>query len=144
MAIDKKIMDLLPYAHGSYNLLILLMFFIQGYFGLKIRKTRLSGGSAPLNIVKRHRRLGPILAVLGVGGFFAGIILVYIDFKNILEFPIHLLFGVVLSVFIVNLFIVSRMIKGPEAHWRDLHYRIGISVLLIYLVQATLGLSIII
>ncbi len=142
MDIDKQLIAYLRYVHGSYNLVIMLMFFVQGFWGMKIRKARTANLGPPLKIIKRHRMTGPIIFILGVGGFFAGLTLVYIDQGNILEFPIHLLFGVVLSVFLANLFIVSRMIKGVDTHWRDLHYKLGVGVLCIYLVQSLLGIGI--
>ena len=142
MDMDKQLIAYLRYVHGSYNLVLVLMFFVQGFFGMKIRKARTANLDPPLKIIKRHRMIGPILFMLGIGGFFAGLTLVYIDHGNILKFPIHLLFGVVLSVFLVNLFFVSRMIKGVDTHWRDLHYKLGIGVLCIYVIQALLGIGI--
>ncbi len=142
MPLDKQLIANLRYLHGSFNLLVMLMFFVQGYFGFKIRRARKESLDPPLKIIKRHRMIGPMLFMLGIGGFFAGLILVYIDHGNILKFPIHLLFGVVLSVFLANLFFVSRMIKGVDTHWRDLHYKLGIGVLCLYVIQSLLGIGI--
>jgi hypothetical protein len=117
------------------------MFFVQAYFGFRIRKARIAAQVPPISTIKRHRTIGPILFVLGIGGFFAGLTLVYLDYGNILKYPIHLLFGVFIFVFLINLFIVSRMIRGIDTQWRDLHYKLGIGVLCIYMIQALLGIS---
>jgi hypothetical protein len=141
MALDKQLIANLRYLHGSFNLLMMLMFFIQGYLGFRIRKARTANIQQPLTLIKRHRMFGPILFILGIGGFFSGLTLVYLDHGNIVKFPIHLFFGVTLTVFLINLFFVSRMIKGTGTHWRDLHYKIGIAVLCIYIVQSLLGIG---
>lgn len=142
MLIDKQLLSYLRYVHGSYNLLVAVLFFLQGFLGLKIRKARREGLEMPAPIIKRHRTMGPILFIFGIMGFFAGLVLVYFNHGNILQYPLHLLFGVLITVFLTNLFIVSRMIKGVESHWRDMHYFIGIIILCFYLVQSFLGLGI--
>ena len=71
----------------------MLLFFHQGWVGMTIRRQRLRGGEVPLTSRKRHRRTGPVLAVMGVLGFFAGLTLVMVDEGNLLEYPLHLFVG---------------------------------------------------
>lgn len=93
MKLDRETISYLRILHGLYNTTVMLMFFYQGYLGLKIRKDRKRNNLLTLNVVKRHRRLGPFLAFLGVAGFLAGLTLVYLDYRDILKYPIHLLVG---------------------------------------------------
>lgn len=58
--------------------LLALAFLYQARMGLTIRKERekVKPRSATIS---RHRRLGPLLVVMGVAGYCFGLILVYID-----------------------------------------------------------------
>jgi hypothetical protein len=129
------------YAHGLFNLSMAVMFFYTGTMGFRSRKTRKTG-STDARAAGRHRRLGPVLAPLGVAGFFAGLALVYLDEGRALRYPLHFLTGLAIAVLIVSTFIVSRRIRGQAGPWRDLHFSLGVGILCLYVFQVFLGLGI--
>ncbi len=139
--IDRQTLAYLRLLHGSYNAFVMFLFFYQGLLGLRIRKDRKTGGRATKSI-KRHRKMGPVIAVLGVAGFLAGVVLVYIDKGHLLEYPLHFLTGLSIALSITATFFVSRKIKGIELPWRVLHFRLGILIVSLYSIQIFLGLGI--
>lgn len=139
--IDKQTISYLRLAHGSYNITVMFLFIFQGTLGLRIRKGRKSGIKS-FEIIKRHRKLGPILAFMGGIGSLAGLTLVYIDYGNLLKYPLHLITGSAIVFSITSTFLISRKIKGPESPFRTLHFRLGILILSLYLIQVFLGLGI--
>lgn len=139
--LDREIISYLKPAHGSYNMLIALLFVYQGILGLKIRRQRLKG-QQQFNIIKRHRRLGPFLVLLGLSGFFAGLILVYIDWGEFIKYPLHFATGSAIALSIITAFFISRKIKGQDSLWRDVHFMLGIFILCLYITQVFLGLGI--
>jgi len=139
--IDKEIIPYLRLAHGSYNMLIMLLFVYQGILGLKIKRQRLKG-QQEFNVIKRHRRLGPILVLLGLSGFFAGVFLVAGDHGHVFHYPLHFITGSVIILFIITTFFISRKIKGIDSPWRVIHFRLGIFILCLYIMQVFLGLGI--
>ncbi|MFN3480291.1 MAG: DUF4079 family protein [Thermodesulfovibrionales bacterium] len=141
MKIDRETISFLRILHGLFNTTVMLMFFYQGCLGLKIRRNR-ERGELPLSkIVKRHRRLGPVLALFGVSGFLAGLTLVYLDYGDIMKYPIHLFVGLSIILLVAITFIISRKIKGLDSQWRTPHFRIGIIILALYCIQILLGLG---
>ncbi len=131
----------LRYVHGAFNLTMMLLFLYQGSLGLRIRRGRLANSpGAPL--AKRHRRLGPVLAPLGVLGFLAGLALVLLDKGRVFEYPLHFLGGLAVAALIICAFLLSRKIKSPDTPGRAAHFRAGVVLLLVYPVQALLGLGI--
>lgn len=140
--ISKETIAYMRLVHGSYNIMLMLLFVYQGSLGLRIRKVRTSGMTSGFNIIKKHRYNGPILALLGVIGFFAGAILVYIDKGHLLKYPLHLTVGIVIVFSITAAFFVSRMIKGSDSPWRTRHFVLGLFIICLYLVQVFLGLNI--
>ncbi len=142
MNLDRETISYLRILHGLYNTTVMVMFFYQGCLGLKIRKDRKRNNLLTLHIVKRHRRFGPFLALFGVAGFFAGLTLVYIDYGDIMKYPIHLLVGLAIVSLVSITFIISRKIKGLDSPWRTPHFRIGIVILVLYCIQIFLGLGI--
>lgn len=92
--------------------------------------------------IKRHRKIGPILALMGVIGFFAGAALIYLDYGRLLKYPLHFLTGLAISLSIVTTFFISKKIKGSDSLWRNLHFRLGILILSLYPIQAFLGVGI--
>ena len=139
--IDKQTIAYLKLLHGAYNTVIMLLFMYQGLLGLKIRRQRVRGGQN-FSIVKRHRKLGPVLALMGVAGFIAGMIVIYLDKGRIMEYPLHFLTGMSIALSITAAFLISRNIKGADSPWRTPHLIIGIIILCLYLVQITLGIGI--
>ncbi|TAL25611.1 MAG: DUF4079 family protein [Nitrospirae bacterium] len=139
--IDKDIIANLRLVHGSYNALMMMLFIYQGWLGLRIRRGRIAG-NPPLEIIKRHRKTGPVFAIMGVLGFFAGVTLIYLDYGRILKYPPHFLTGLSIVFAIAAVFLISRKIKGLDSEWRTPHFRRGILLVCLYLVQVFLGIGI--
>jgi uncharacterized iron-regulated membrane protein len=135
-------MDYLKILHGFFNIVVGLFFLYQGLLGWRIRKERKAAGQRNVGIIKRHRKRGPVLAVLGVAGYLAGAALVYLDKGHIVEYPAHLIAGSCIALLIMTTFVISRMIKGPESPWRTPHFVIGLFILFLYLLQIYTGLDI--
>lgn len=140
--INRDLFFPLRVAHGLFNFTVMLLFFYTARYGLQIRRARRQGGARPIPAIKRHRKLGPILAGLAPIGFFAGLILVFLDTGNILQYPAHLVVGAILVGLIGTTFLVSRKIRGVAASpLRLAHFLLGITILTLYLVQVYLGLG---
>lgn len=127
--------------HGSFNTLVVLAFLYQAWMGLKIRRGR-KRGELQFTAMKRHRRLGPILVVLGIFGFCAGLLLVLIDKGRIFEYPPHLAVGSLIVLFLLGQYVVSRKIKGPESPWRTPHLAVGVGLICLYVVQIVVGVGV--
>jgi len=139
---DKVLIADLRLVHGSYNIIMMLLFLYQGSLGLRIRRERKRGNKPPLNTIKRHRSIGPVLAPLGVLGFFAGVTLSLLDDGVLLNNTLHFIVGLLLACSIITTFFISRQIRGPESPSRDLHFRLGVFILCLYPLQVFLGLGI--
>jgi cytochrome b561 len=137
---EHELIENLRYVHGAYNTGIMLMFFYMARMGLKIRKGRRKG-SPDVNVTKRHRRIGPVLAPLGVMGFFFGILIVLLEEGHAFECPLHFLNVLLIAILIVSTFLVSRKIKGLASPWRTLHFVLGIIIVTLYPIQLVLGLG---
>jgi len=140
--VDKAFIAYFKLAHGFFNLSIFCLFCYQGWLGLKIRKARLGGQSAPVEAVRRHRRAGPVFALWGVLGFVAGMVMVLLDKGRVFEYPLHFLAGGTIICLIGGLYWVSRRITAASAPVRDIHFGFGMALLALYVIQAFLGLSI--
>lgn len=140
--IDRELLAMLRLGHGAFNFALLVMFCYTASLGWKIRRARQHGAPWPLAAMRRHRRLGPILAPLGGAGFVAGLTLVMLDTGNILKYPAHLLVGTAIVCLLLTTFLVSRKIKGPSSPVRDTHFRLGIAILALYVVEVFLGLGV--
>jgi hypothetical protein len=127
--------------HGSFNTLVALAFLYQAWMGLRIRRGRKKGESRPI-VVRRHRRLGPVLVVLGVLGFCLGLLLVLIDKGRLVEYPPHLAVGSLIVLFLLGQYAVSRKIKGPESPWRTPHLAIGVGIVCLYVLQIVVGIGV--
>jgi hypothetical protein len=137
----KESMDLLRILHGAYNTAIALAFVYQGWLGLKIRKSR-AGGAKDFPAVKRHRGIGPPLVLLGILGYLAGVVLIYIDKGHLFEYRLHNLVGSLIVILLMGTFLISRKIKASGPAWRTPHVILGLAILGAYLVQLFLGLNI--
>lgn len=139
---DKEFIAYFKVAHGFYNLCMLFLFGYQGWMGYRIRKARKAEAPAPFGLVRRHRTAGPVFALGGALGFFAGVTVVLLDKGRVLEYPLHVLVGLAILSCIAMLSAVSRRITGGETRHRDIHFRLGAGLLALYVVQSMLGLGI--
>lgn len=129
-------------AHGSFNMIVMFLFLYQGWLGLTIRSRRKSGGSPIFKIIKRHRKSGPILVLLGVIGFFAGLTLAYLDHGRVFKYPSHFMMGSLIALSLVTTFIISKQIRSNEPPWRTPHFTLGLFIISFYIIQIFLGLGI--
>jgi hypothetical protein len=120
----------------------MLLFLYQGWLGLRIRRDRRARAPLPIPVVKRHRRMGPVLVILGGLGFLEGLILVLLDSGRVLEFPPHLFTGLIIVVLLLATYKISRDIKGPDSPFRTPHFILGIAILCLYLVNVVIGLGV--
>lgn len=140
--IPKELLDYLRIGHGTYNAVVALAFVYQGWQGLKIRRERTAGGTRDFAVVKKHRSRGPFLVLLGILGYVAGAVLIYLDKGHFFEYPLHNIVGLGIVTLLAATFFIAREIKGPESPWRIRHGIVGLGVLCLYLVQLFLGLNI--
>lgn len=140
--IDTGLLAVLRIIHGLFNFSLLLLFCYTARYGLMIRKARRNLAPLPLAAVKRHRRLGPVLALLGGVGFAAGVTLVLLDTGNLLKYPGHFFVGVTIVTLLLTTFLVSRKIKGANSPYRLPHFLLGLAILTLYLVEVFLGLGV--
>lgn len=139
--LDKQTIAYLKLLHGLYNSWVISLFIYQGFLGLRIRRERKTG-SRSFHIIKRHRRLGPILTIGSMIGFFAGIFIVFIDYGHIFKYPLHFITGLLVISSVSTTFLISKKIKANDSKYRDIHYRLGILILCLYIIQAFFGLGI--
>ena len=125
--------------HGLYNFTVMLLFFYQASLGLRVRRGRKTG-HLPTVSVKNHRRNGPIFVVMAGFGYLAGLTITFIDQGQILVFLQHFLVGTLLVLSIAATYFVSLRINGNEI-WRDRHFRVGIFILTIFILQVFLGIK---
>jgi hypothetical protein len=140
--IDRELLASLRLVHAAFNSGMMLLFFYHGWLGITIRRARKAKAPLPLPAVKRHRMMGPVLAFLGVFGFFIGFTLVLLDTGRVLEYPAHLFTGLAIVLLLIMTWVVSRKIKGPNSPFRTPHFVIGIVILCLYLVEAFLGIGV--
>ena len=128
--------------HAVFNGLLMLLFFCQGWLGHVIRRKRMNNTPVPLAVVRRHRQSGPVLALFGMVGFLAGLVIVAIDRGKIAEYPLHLSTGLAIVLSLSAAYLSSRRIREHNSTYRRLHRIFGIIALCLYPVQIVLGLSI--
>jgi hypothetical protein len=140
--IDKHLLHYLRPAHGAYNAIMMLLFLYQGWFGFRIRRARKANAPPSFSMIKRHRRMGPVLVILGVFGFLEGLTLVLLDSGNVLEFPPHLFTGLTIAVLLAATYKISRDIKGPDSPYRTRHFVLGVVLLCLYLLNVAIGIGV--
>jgi hypothetical protein len=140
--IDKEFIAYFKLAHGFFNLCMMALFCFQGWLGFLIRQARTSSAPVPIDTVGRHRKAGPWFALWGVMGYLAGIIVTLLDKGRVLEFPLHFLAGSLIAAMILSVYAVSRRIAGREPRFRNIHFGLGMLLLALYVVQAMLGVGI--
>jgi uncharacterized membrane protein SirB2 len=138
---DKELITYLAFLHAGYNLSIFAMFLYTASLGVRIRHARLRAENNP-TLRKRHRKLGPLLGVLGSLGFVAGAGLIFMDAGHIMKYPPHFLMGLLLVILIVATFMVSRKINNKEPRWRTIHFALGIIIIITYIAQVLAGLAV--
>jgi hypothetical protein len=140
--IGRQLLLNLRWVHAFYNGCVLLLFLYHGWLGGKIRRARRAKAPLPFQAIKRHRKTGPALVILGVTGFFIGFTLVLLHTGNLLEYLSHFFTGLAIVLLLVTTWAVSRKIKGPDSPYRTPHFIMGITILFLYFVEAVLGLGI--
>ncbi len=136
--------DLIPYLkylHGLFNGFVAILFIYQGWLGFTIRKGRVAGRSPYVKMIKRHRKMGPIFAFMGIAGFFAGAIIVYLHEGRIFEHPVHFIIGLSIAALIFTTYLISKKIKGGTLTFRTPHLFVGVAIICLYFIQAFIGLS---
>jgi hypothetical protein len=140
--INRQLLSSLRLVHGSYNSFVMLLFFYHGWLGISIRRARKSKAPLPFGAIKRHRKTGPVLVIMGVLGFLIGFTLTMLDSGNVLQFPPHFLVGCTIVLCLFSTFIISRKIKGPDSPYRTPHFVLGLTILCLYLIQVFLGIGV--
>lgn len=135
-----QLMEIMKVSHGSFNTLLALAFLYQAWTGLATRSGR-RRGLPRFGDVRRHRRLGPYLVVMGVMGFCFGLLLVLLDKGRVLIHPLHFTAGSLIVVFLLAQFGISRRIRASEPAWRAPHLAVGATIPCLYLVQIVLGIE---
>jgi hypothetical protein len=135
------IASLLP-VHALFNLTIALLFIVQAAFGLIIMSRRRAARPPMLKAIRLHRKLGPILVMAGVTGFFSGWILVFYHYCSLFHYPLHSIIGLSIALLLIVNFYISRRIRGAESPWRINHFRLGLLTLCLYGLQVFLGIGI--
>lgn len=131
----------LKLAHGLFNLTVILFFFYQARNGWLIRRERRTNRPPPLRAVRLHRRLGPLLALLGAGGFASGLILCYLHTGKIILYPAHFTVGAFILLLLLLTYRLSKQLTAAATQQRNLHFSLGLLLLALYLVNAVLGLG---
>jgi uncharacterized protein DUF4079 len=140
--IGRQLLLNLRWVHAFYNGVVLLLLFYHGWLGGTIRRARRARAPLPFAAIKRHRKTGPVLVILGVIGFFIGLTLILLHTGNVLEYSPHFFTGLAIVVLLVTTRAVSRKIKGPDSTYRTPHFIMGVAILCLYLAEAVLGLGI--
>src|SRR5512144_3215090 len=113
--IGRQLLLNLRWVHAFYNGCVLLLFFYHGALGGTIRRARRAKAPLPFQAIKRHRKTGPVLVILGVAGFFLGFTLVLLHTGNVLEYRTHLFTGLAIVILLMTTQAISRRIKGPDS-----------------------------
>ncbi|MDD3619723.1 MAG: DUF4079 domain-containing protein [Desulfobulbaceae bacterium] len=140
--IPQSLIPFLQLGHGLFHLGLFAAFVYQGRLGWSIRRRRLGGQGADFSVVRLHRTLGPILAVLLPIGYLAGLILSYLHHNIWTKYPLHLASGSLLVAAVAATWLISRRIRGAALPWRTAHFILGLAILILFLWQIYLGLNV--
>ena len=135
---------LVPYlqsAHASFSGALLLAFSVLGALGWRNRRDRTAGRQADFAAARRHRQLGPVLALLLPLGYVAGLGTVLVDHGIWLFYPLHLAVGTLLLIAVAATVLAARHIRGRVSPWRTPHFVLGLLTLALFFAQALLGLG---
>jgi hypothetical protein len=139
--IERQTLAYLKLIHGVFNMAVFAAFLYQASLGLNIRSGRRQR-RPDFAVIKRHRALGPLLVLLGISGFLAGLSIAYLDQGRIFRHPLHFLFGLAIAAGLVTTFLVSKQIRPGDSPWRNAHALVGAGLIALYLFQVMLGLGI--
>lgn len=140
--IPKFLIPYLQLGHGLFNLGLFCAFMYQGWLGWLIRRDRQGKHARDFARVRRHRALGPILAVLLPVGYLGGLLLSYLNQGVWTKYPFHLATGSLLIVAVTSTWLISRQIRGDHSLWRTTHFVLGVAILILFLCQVFLGLNV--
>lgn len=140
--IDRHLLANLKLVHGLFNAGMMCLFVYHGRNGLLARRARRRQLPLPFMAIRRHRRLGPILAALGAAGFCVGLTLVFLDTGQVWRYPLHLLTSSLLMLLIGGSFLTAKRIAGANDRWRHRHFCLGIAVLSCYIINVVIGLGV--
>lgn len=141
MDIAKTLIPYMTAGHALFNTCLFIAFIYQAALGWSIRKNRLSVEKPEGAKIRRHRKLGPVIAALLPLGFLAGLIITSLDNNGMGQHPLHLGAGALLVTAVISTWMVSRNIKGTSSNWRTLHFGIGIIIMVLFIGQIFLGLN---
>jgi len=74
--IDRPLLSDLRLMHGIYNSCMMLLFSYQGWLGFRIRRAVRARALLPVLVIRRHRKAGLVLVLMGGAGFFTGLSIV--------------------------------------------------------------------
>jgi hypothetical protein len=136
-------MRVLAILHGAFNASVIVLFFSEGWYGLRIRRARRTQAHPPpIAAMRRHRRAGPLLVIAGLFGYFYGLALILAQGWPPVTFASHFYVGTAIAILLLVTFGLSRGIKRPVSPFRTPHFLVGVLILALYLVQTYLGLRI--
>jgi hypothetical protein len=139
--IDRELLAHFRLVHAFVNTSVMLLFFYHGWIGLAIRRARMAKETLPFALIKRHRKMGPLLTILGGIGFSIGFTLVLLDTGNVFEYASHFIVGCLIVLLIAATFLMSRRIKGQDSPLRTPHFIIGLAILFFYVIEVFLGIG---
>jgi hypothetical protein len=142
MGIPEMLFPYMIIGHALFNTCLFIAFIYQAGLGWGIRKNRISAGKPEAVKIRRHRKLGPVIAALLPLGYLAGLMLTYLHHGVIVEYPLHLGVGTLLVAAVISTWWVSKNIQGTSPNWRALHFGLGIIIILLFLSQIFLGLNV--
>ena len=137
--IDRQLLAHLRLVHAFFNTAVMIFFFYHAGIGIAIRRARRAKAPLPFPLIRRHRKMGPLLAAAGIFGYCIGLALVLLDTGNVFEYVWHFTAGSFIVALIIATFIISRRIKGQDSPLRRPHWYMGLAILCLYVIEVFLG-----
>lgn len=141
MEFSKMLIPYMTIGHALFNTCLFIVFIYQAAIGWRIRKNRLSADKPEAAKIRRHRKMGPVIAALLPLGFLAGLLITFLGEGGMGKHPLHLGVGSLLVAAVISTWLVSKNIKGTSSSWRTLHLGIGIIIIVLFIGQIFLGLN---
>ena len=139
---DTELINFPKYIHGIFNIFVFQFFCWQGWLGWTIRRSRKLGLAPVPKNIRRHRRIGPIIVLLGIVGIVGGFIVASHQLFVVHHHIIHLSLALILALLIILTFLSSKKIKSIRSPWRSNHAMLGLCLLFLYCIQVAAGLII--